>query len=204
MKKETYRMKYDSKVWHNPWRRYESYCTTTQFHDLGPKGYVRHCGPTAVTNLIRAIKGREGQPLLETEDTTFSRLAALGSHLLVYLNADVFGIFGGTSDLLSGIYLRQALKQYKCKARVIGRHFLNEKNVKAAVERGSILYVEFHRHPKYRNHHIICYSAEELLVRSNQKEVEFYLRCADGWSKEPQYLSLLSVPFGNFIEIGME
>ncbi len=197
-------MKYDFKVWKNPWKLAESYCTTGQFSDLGERGYVRHCGPTAMTNLIRTIVKREGRQIQESEDTTFSRLASLGQHMGIYCNVNLFGRFGGTSDLLTGLYLRAALKKYHCRARVIGRHFLNETNVRAAVERGSILYVEFHNHPKYGSHHIICYTAEELLVKKSGISVGVYLKCADGWSNAPVYLSLLSVPFGNFIEIGMD
>ncbi len=202
MNMKKYRMKYDSRVWTNPWKKYESYCTTGQFADLGSKGYKRHCGPTAVTNLIRTLKMAEDDGFAEREDSTFSRIAALGQQMLIYFNMDLMGHFGGTSDIWAGIYIRAALKKYHLKAKVIGRHFLTEENVKKAIERGSILYVEFHNHPQYKNHHVICYSAEELLVKKNKREVSFYLKCADGWSKKPQYLSLQSVPHGNFIEIG--
>ncbi len=184
--------------------RAESYCTTGQFSDLGPKGYLRHCGPTALTNLIRTVRKMEQQPLTESEDTTFSRLAALGSQCGFYMNADLFQRFGGTSDLLSGLYIRAALRMYHTHASVAGRHLLTERSVKKALDRGSILYVEFHNHPKYGNHHVICYSGMKLVYGKKQRNAGFYLKCADGWADRPRYLSLISVPCGSFIEIQLQ
>ena len=34
----------------------ESYCTTGEFAGLG-RGYQKHCGPTAVTNLLLTLLG---------------------------------------------------------------------------------------------------------------------------------------------------
>ena len=82
----------------------ESYCTTRQFAKRD-RDYVKHCGPTAITNLVLALSG---DPALEPA-RVFDQVAAIGRRLGVYWNMRATKHFGGTSDALAGLYIRQAL-----------------------------------------------------------------------------------------------
>lgn len=233
MKKDRYSMKYSARVYADPWEKYESFCTTGQFTRIGNETYYRHCGPTAVTNLILTLwraekdskEGRredtfvrkDGIPAARSKKTSgelagnltdedirgiFQEVAKTGQRMLIYYNTNLFGKIGGTSDFLMRPYLLRCFRKFGLNARVGKRYLMNEENVREALGRGSILYVELHHHPKYKNHHVICYSAEELLIKKDQRQVGFYLKCADGWTNQPVYLSIEQMPFASgFFEI---
>ena len=146
-----------------------SFRTTGQFEKLR-RGYKRHCSPTAITNLICTIR-----PELKPEEV-FKKVARIGSRHLIYWNMDLFHRFGGTSDFLTGAYLRMALHEYGIydwKVRFGGP--LTLRRVKAAFKRGSMLLVALHFHKKYKNHHVLCYGLEI-------SEGVPCLVTADGWS----------------------
>ena len=95
-----------------PWQPYASYCTTGQFARL-EKGFVRHCGPTAVTNLVLMLRARfpEAAETASPEEI-FLRSAAIGKRLLIYHNMDLFHLYGGTNNLLAGIYIEKCLQSF--------------------------------------------------------------------------------------------
>lgn len=143
----------------------ERYCTTGQF-----KGHRRHCGPTAMTNLVLAL--RPGLPA----QAVFEEIVAIGRKHLAYLNIKNVG---GTSDGLSGVYLRAVLKRYGLERSLV--RFAGPataKRLRAAFDEGAVVYLQMHFHPKYHNHHVLVYGEEWKGFRT-----------ADGWQSQPSYLS---------------
>ena len=104
----------------------EAYHSTAEF-----SGYVRHCGPTAVTNLLLSLLP-DPPPAKEL----FRRVAELGRRKLVYVNRELPLGLGGTSDALTGAYLRAALHQCGLKTVQIGlRRPLTERFARTALGR---------------------------------------------------------------------
>ncbi len=219
MEQKRYRMKFDRIDMENPWRGFESFCTTGQFQYVDGRHYLRHCGPTAVTNLILTLKMRElSQDFRDcsTQEQVFLQMAKIGERMGIYYNTDFWGKFGGTSDLLVIAYIAAALKACHSPAKILGCHLLTEKNVRSALKRGSLLYIALHHHPKYHNHHLLCYGGQDVMIdpsempkrkryfyhRKLTRNVVYLMRCADGWSRRPEYLSL-PASCGVFIEIGL-
>lgn len=87
----------------------ESYCTTGQFAKRD-RTYHKHCGPTAITNLVLTLR----PDLANAPAQVFDEVAALGRRLLAYWNIGAGKWLGGTSDGLAGLYLRQALNRFDC------------------------------------------------------------------------------------------
>ena len=176
----------------------ESYCTTGQFGRLD-RLYRRNCGPTAMTNLVLTLREKRGETLREAPSELFRRIARLGRRRAVYWNIDVFGLWGGTSDLLAGAYLRAALRLCGLEdVRVRRRARLTEKRLDAALARGSLLYVELRRHPRYGDHHLLCYGTETRAAGGRREKL---LRLADGWAAEPVLLPLKGLKRAYFLEI---
>lgn len=152
----------------------ESYCTTRQFAKRD-RTYHKHCGPTAVTNLVLTLRS----DLADDAAAVFDEVAALGRRSLAYWNIGAGKWFGGTSDGLVGLYLRQVLQRFACDGVKV--HFsgpATAARVRAVLQEGHIVYLEMHLHPKYHNHHLLIYGADRQ-----------GLRVADGWQQEPVYLS---------------
>ncbi len=152
------------------------YCFTTgQFTKLD-RVYKRHCGPTAVTNLIFTLAGREGRVLAEGPQEVFKRVAGIGQRSLIYMNADILRRFGGTSDLLVPFMIRRCLRVYGLSGYAVRGPFpATARRIRRELDSGSILYMEVHRHPVYGNHHMICYGYS---IRDGR----LFLRAADGWA----------------------
>ncbi len=173
----------------HPW---EAYHVTGEFANLG-KGFKNHCGPTSITNLILSLKQRESGRTSPTEaaQEVFEQVAKIGRRHILYMNADVLKIWGGTLDLGAGHYIALCLKKAGIQtARVKTRRLCTRKNLENALSRGSTLYIIMRHHKKYKNHHILCYGMEEGK-----------LRVADCWSKKPTYLTLEEVRWYFFLEI---
>lgn len=116
----------------------ESYCTTGQFAKRD-RTYHKHCGPTAITNLVLTLR----PDLANAPAQVFDEVAALGRRLLAYWNIGAGKWLGGTSDGLAGLYLRQALNRFDCgnvKVRFGGP--ATEGRVRAALARGRLAWLE--------------------------------------------------------------
>ena len=176
----------------------ERYHTTGQFTSPD-RVYRRHCGPTALTNLVLTLLWRRGEAPRQTPPELFRSIARLGQRRVFYFNTNLFGCWGGTSDLLSGAYLRAVLRKAGLRGvRVHPRTRLTRKRLTEALGRGSILYLQLRRHPRYGDHHLLCYGTQTRLSGGRQ---ETLLRLADGWSDKPVYLPLKGLKRAHFIEI---
>lgn len=165
----------------------EQYHSTAEFGRLD-RGYAKHCGPTAVTNLLLSLLGRDAP----APERLFRDVARLGRRRLIYANWDWKGPLGGTSDLRSREYLRAALDRYGLKEVRVGRvRLLTPTAVRDALRRGSVLYLQLLRHPKYGSHHLLCYGLEP----------DGRVRLADGWAASPVLLEPKALGRGLFLEV---
>jgi len=175
-----------------PW---ESYRTTGEFEHLD-RGYHRHCGPTAITNLVLTLLAQKGKPPAEP-GAVFRKAAALGKRRLYYGNFDLLSHWGGTSDLLSSAYLRAALRAFGLERVQVGyRRRLTAEALAEAAAQGAILYLQTRRHDRYGNHHLLCYG-----VLRDPKTGEWLLRLADGWTPRCVVLPLGELPRCHFIQV---
>lgn len=180
------------------WIPFASYCTTGQFMDL-ENGYKRHCSPTAAVNIVRTLKKRldkESRPN-ESSDGMFLQFAEIGRRTRIYWNQDVLGYFGGTSNFLTGIFLRSCLRASGLgkKARVRFHPWITASAVERALQQGSIVLLQVYHHPKYKNHHMLCYACR----RNDSGEREFLL--ADGWKPGPLWVDSKAIGHGHYLTI---
>ena len=166
----------------------EKYLTVGRFRKLG-KGYERCCGPTAITNLILSLQDDKESP-----EDIFLSVARTGIRRGIYVNMDLFKRFGGTSNLLTEPYIKRCLKQHDVQAELhyLGR--LTEERLQRALRRGSYLYLELLFHPKYGNHHVLCYGARPT-------KDGWLLRIADGWSQRPVEMTIEDLGRAYAIEV---
>ncbi|MBQ3393283.1 MAG: hypothetical protein IJG52_07730 [Lachnospiraceae bacterium] len=183
-----------------PQGREEAFCTVGQFRDLG-KGYDKHCGPTAITNLVLTLggvpSGRSSDPKVRTAalQQTFLTIAGTASRWLVYWNTDFLGRIGGTSDVLVRPVLHVCLRKFGIRGYAVHGPFpMTERKMKAEIRKGSILYLMLHANKKYGNHHLLCYGTEE-------QEGKSVFRVADGWTARPQRLGPEELRYGFFYSV---
>lgn len=165
----------------------ERYYTTGQFQYLD-KRYNKHCSPTAVTNLLCTLSAE----LAQTPEEIFKTVAHIGEQAHVYWNTPERLFFGGTSDGLTGWYLRHCLAHFNLSAyQVRWRGPATAARLHECVAQGKIIFLQLHFHKKYRQHHVLIYGYEWK-----------GFRMSDGWLSQPVYLGEKDLRFATFYEIG--
>ena len=187
------------------WIPFASCCTTGQFMRLR-EGFKRHCGPTAAVNIVRMLENRAadgsaggGRPVNAhrlTAQELFLLCADIGSRMHIYWNGDFLGHFGGTFNFLMPWFLRRCLRASGFEDRVSVKFhpWITPDAVEKALNDGAIVYLEVYLHPKYKDHHMLCYACR----RENGKRL-FLL--SDGWSPVPVYVGEEELGHGHFMTI---
>lgn len=184
------------------WEPYATYATTGQFGALD-KGYVRHCGPTAIANLLMTFENRyplfPGKRMLPKK--IFRRIALLGRERHYYFNMDRLKILGGTFNAAAPAYIRRAAALYQREDLAVGfaRPSLSV-FLKRALDGDAVIYLETILHKKYGNHHLLLYGyreREEAGSASKKRKITEFL-AADGWSDIPVWLGANSIRTGFF------
>ena len=176
---------------------YEKYYTTDRFGRQG-KQYHRHCGPTAAVNVFATILAvRDARTESDRADELFRDFIDSAQKWLIYINADLFGYFGGTLDIRAGEFLRRCARICGMNSiSVSRRRRMNQREMLAALKRGSILYLELTGRTRYGRHHMVCYGARVPAVKGPP-----LFRIADGWSAKPVYMRYEDLGRGFFIEV---
>ena len=170
------------------WESFGTFETTGAFAELDG-GYKRHCGPTAITNLLltmeKKVPFRAGKRLHASR--VFSRVAAFGKKKLYYINADLLRFYGGTFNIATKRYVKRACALYDRNDLTVKGPYPAWRNfLMASLDKGNILYTELVLHPLYGNHHLLTYGYR--LLQAEDGKQRLYLLCADGWNTQPKYL----------------
>lgn len=178
----------------------ESYFTTASFERAGKEGtkYLSHCGPTAIVNLIMTIKVSRGQD--KDRDTAlgiFRRTAEYGRRHLLYINANVLGMFGGTFDGAVPFYIKKCLREENIdKVRIGTWKIVTKKRIEEVFRKKKrILYMKLWFHPVYKNHHVLCYGYK---LDENDRML---LKIADGWHPYPMWIPFEELKRSSMLEI---
>ena len=167
----------------------ETYCTTKSFSHIGRRQEC-NCGPTAITNAVLTLQDRDDDP-----ERVYQLVAETGKKRLTYWNFDLFHMFGGTVDFLTKSYLEKVFEKKGMRdIEVSKREKMTKENVINALERGSILYIQFRHHPRYGCHHVLAYEG-------HPGRHSYFLKLADGWSDKPRYIDVNELGRGYIIEI---
>ena len=128
---------------------------------------------------------------------SFLLCAEIGRRTRIYWNTKILGRFGGTSNPLTGIYLRRCLRAAGDAFLSAGIRFhvrITPDAVEDALRSGAIVYLQVYGHPKYKNHHMLCYG-----FRYKGGRREFLL--ADGWSPRPTWVGDKEIGRGHYLTI---
>ena len=190
----------DGDNWENDWDNgvpitlYE----TSDFKDLDD-GYTQHCGPTAITNFLSMYGNRYNILSIKNTDPDdiFRTVAQIGYDYLYYYNWE----HGGTANASAGNYVVRCFQAFGINNVVKNyRKGLMYNNIRSTLENNHIAYVMLTGHPKYGNHHVICYAYTRLVSRATGY-YKTYLKVADGHSHDPRFLDLAAVTTDTYWEI---
>ena len=174
----------------HPWQSLMTYHTTGEFAGTG-HGFHKHCGPTAITNVLCTIDRRDGaESLLQLPPTEiFRRVAAIGQHRATYWNIKDSVPLGGTSYALLWAYVHACLRRFGVRdVRTSGRLVASPKAMAREIRQGSLLILSLYHHRCYGSHIVVAYGTVEVAV-AGRAAPRLYLEVADGWSSRPRYIA---------------
>lgn len=165
----------------NKWENYVSYYDTTTYD------YGRHCGPSAITHLIKWYGKRYNSSLCNTSySSTLSSVVSYGN---------TWGYYDPSSGTLRGSaseYIRLCFAQRGVSVYVNGKYNVNYDNVKKSLGDNQLLYVSLDSHPCYNNHAVACFAYTRLKSTSTGW-YKTYIKVADSWSTNARYIDMASV-----------
>lgn len=195
---------YVANDWQNHWESNGSTIechSTSEFSNLG-NGYVNHCGPTAITNMLIIYGNRFGTSSInnKTDDNIFLTVARIGTSNLYYVNTNALGL-GGTANFSANSYILDSFDAFNVSGITVnGRYNLNYTNVEISLRNDRLLYLLLDDHDCYGDHHVVCY-AYTRLVSSTDSSYATYLKVADGWASSPRYIDMASVAGDKYWEV---
>ena len=189
------------------WGDDASYCTTGQFAKL-KGGFVKHCGPTAVTNVIITLLNRsyaEGKTDIKPDNVyiedVFLKVSETGIRKGIYWNTDFMKMFGGTFDTFTKVLLKSCFREFGLDdVQTFIRRRATEKNFRKCLENGSICYLQLRFDRPYGSHHVVCYGYSYVRCEITGKKY-MYLKIADGWSTTPRYMEASDMMLNVFIPV---
>ena len=173
-----------------PWLREMTFHTTRDF-DRTDRVYHKHCGPTAITNLLCTIARRRGvEKILQTPvQEVFRRVAAIGRHRATYWNIREEIPLGGTSYLLLWAYVQACLRHYGVdRYQLSGRLAATPQDLAREIRRGSLPVLFLYHHRYYGSHLVVACGVAEVAVPGHHAP-RLYFKVADGWVNRPRYIA---------------
>lgn len=188
-----------------PWLREMPFYTTRDFDRMG-RDYHKHCGPTAITNLLYAAARRRNMTeLLKTPPAdVFRRVAAIGRHRAAYWNIKDPVPLGGTSYLLLWAYVRACLRRFGVdRYRLSGRLTASPQDVARELRRGSLLILSLYHHRFYGSHIVTACGVAEVSVPGHHAP-RLYIKVADGWTGRPRYLAAEDLRYCGYVAVRLQ
>lgn len=191
---------YTNHEWRNDWENYVEYHTTSEFKNLNG-GYVNHCGPTAITNMLIMYGNRYNITSItsKTADDLFIRAAERGRGAYYY-NTDALGVFGGTVNVLAGEYIEAVFSFLGETVSSAGRYTINYNNIKTSLSNNRLVYVMTSNHGIYGDHHMVCFAYTQL-KDSTLSRYHTYLKLADGHGTHGRYVDIATVSGDQYWEV---
>lgn len=162
--------------------------------------YNGHCGPTAITHLVRMYGNRYGVGSIKNKTISqlFKIVADIGMEKHIFWNGQ---IINGTIFALTNQYLKAVFDHFGVNTSINGRYKLTYDNVKISLSSNRLMYVGVMGHATYGNHALAGY-AYTRLQSSQTGWFKTYLKVVDGWvTGAKRYIDLASVPNDTYWEI---
>ncbi len=180
------------------WDAYAVFHTTTEFEVVGGTNYYKHCGPTAITNMLLTYANKYNVSAISSlgASNIFARVAELGSPF--YYGNISFGDIGGTTDSLADKYIVKCFNDFGIyDLTVEDRLDVTYNNLFSALRSNSLAYLMLNDNPIYCDHHLIGYGLTRLKNPSTG-QVATYLKLVDGHATVPRYIEITTITNDTF------
>ena len=165
---------------------FEQYCTYVSTYDF--PNMDDHCGPTAITNLLRMIGEYRNVSKVKnmSDEEIFNEVVAIGTR------NGYFTANGGTARATANQYIQMSFRDFGMNASVSSTSNVTYDFVKNQINNNKPFYLSIFGHPNYGQHEVACF-AYTRLKSSSTGYYKSFIKIADGWARVGRYLDLTDV-----------
>ncbi len=166
----------------NNWESHANFAVMSSF-----SGYAKHCGPTAITNIIKMHMSKYNRGN-RSNINTFTEVIAANTAA----GGKYYSSSGGTQNSTANSFIRDSFARFGVTVQVYGRYVPTYVNVKNATTANRLMYLMLLNHELYGDHHIVGYAYTRLQNTSLPTVYKLFVKIADGWSTSARYVDMTS------------
>lgn len=188
--KNVYGGTWKSHEWANNWEKYMNFSATYDF-----PGYDGHCGPTAITNIIKSYGNKYNNSSIKSTSSqkVFEKLMEVNAEN----NGDYYASDGTTVETTPD-FIKKGFAKFGVTMQVYGMYTPTYYDIQNAVQGYRLMYLIVWNNKPYSNHALVGYAYNRLI---NEKGTHLsFLKVADGWSHEGRYLPIASLSGDKYYE----
>ena len=170
-----------AKSWKNSFEDYCEFWRTSDFKTVNGTTYSSHCGPTAITNLIRMVgKYRNHSKVTSTSGKAiFKTVADYGKSKGYYTSK-------GTPHATTATYIKDSFQKYGISTSV-KKNVAYSGTIVNAINAYKPIYLTVTGHSYYGTHAVAAYAYTQL-VSEKTGSAKIFVKIADGFEKTGRYL----------------
>lgn len=187
--KNVYGGTWENYDWVNNWEKYAQYAITKHFDNNNGNHYYYHCGPTAITNIIKMYGNKYSESSISTASkyTVFTKVMEVNEEAgYRYYTCD-----GGTYDSTAGEFLRKSFQKFGVTISIYGRYKANYDNIKNASTGDRLMLIMLHGNGPYGNHSVVGFACNRI-INQNGGLISF-VKVAGGHNTSGRYIETLSI-----------
>lgn len=196
--KNVYGGTWKSYEWSNYWESSANFAKTSDF-----SGYYNHCGPTAITNLIKMYGNKYSNAVIKysSNKNVFDKVLEANNDQLIpyYVNSTSF--IKGTLNARANGFIKDSFAKYSVTASVQGRYDASYENIKSCfLYSGRLMYLMVSGHAPYGDHHVVGY-AYTRLISQQTGWYKSYVKICDGHNSSARYVDMASISSDRFWQV---
>jgi hypothetical protein len=183
--------------WRNDWESYTNFARTQDFNG------TNHCGPVAITNIIKMYGKRYNNSTIKNASNSNVFQQVLQAN--INSGSAYYAIIGGTFPSSANNFIRDSFGMYNVSVSTYGQYACSYSGIKTTLDNGNrLLYITvgsiLNQHSYYGYHAVVGY-AYTRLYSSSLNAYKSYVKICDGWASGGRYIDLSTIASNNFWEV---
>lgn len=187
--------------WSNHWENYANYAVTGAF-----EGYENHCGPTAITNIIKMYGNKYNNRSIKQSSNTSvygKVIEANNENWLPYYWNTNFWFFGGTFNAFADGLIKDSFDKFGVTVYTHGRYDASYANIKNALgpnSKNRLTFIMLNGDDPYGAHAVVGY-AYTRLYSSSLYAYKSYVKICDGHYSSARYVDMATMASDKYWEV---
>ena len=169
--------------WENAWEPYTHYSITSDF-----KNYENHCGPTAITNIIKMYGLKYNHSVIKNTlpATVFNRVMEVNTAS----NNKYYTSSGGTKDNTAGEFMQKSFQKFNVNISV-RQYYANLGNIRNSTSGNKLMLIALHQAAPYGDHSVVGYAWTR--IRNQSGGMISFVKLVDGHNRSGRFIDIQTI-----------